>query len=226
TQAAPGYLTAGRSVSNFVNFQIQSRTFHGLTLLGSYNIRKTLVNNTGKDMRSRITPNLQNPNDLNEFYGVALYEYPQNVLLNYYYELPFGRGKRFMNTVHGWGGRLVDAAAGGWILAGVTNWWPHGTPVLGPRVSGSQSAPGAVVRWSVSGPNYKNANVDYSSSLVVSGAYVNSNPSAVFNRSAFVRTPDFGFGNVPFVFPNVRNPGGINSDMTVMKNFYISENRQ
>jgi hypothetical protein len=125
TQAGPGYLTEGRSMSNFVNFQIQSRNFHGLSLLASYNIRKTLVNNTGKDIRSRLpgTNQLQNPNDLNEFYSVALYEYPQNLLLNYYYELPFGRGKRFLNE-----GGAVDKIFGGFRLTTILR-YGSGRPI-------------------------------------------------------------------------------------------------
>lgn len=230
TSAGPGYLTEGRSMSNFVNFQIQSRSFHGLSLLASYNVRKTLINNIGKDLRQPGpvggNRSFQNPHDLNEAYGVALYEYPQMLLLNYYYELPFGRGKRFMGGVQGWGGRVTDWVAGGWGFAGVTNWWPKGTPVLGPRVRGAKTAPGARVRWSVNGPNYKNSSVDYASALVVQGAFVNPNPQGVFNRSVFVRTPNYSFGNIPLVFPNLRHPGGFSTDATMFKNFYFSENRQ
>jgi Carboxypeptidase regulatory-like domain len=229
TKAGPGYLAVGRSMSHFANFQIQSRNFHGLSLLASYNIRKSIINNAGNSLRNRLSSSnisFQDPNDLNEQYSLAVYEYPQNLLLNYYYELPFGRGKRFMNSLQGWGGRIANAVAGGWGFAGVTNWWAKGTPVFGPPQGGTRSAPGAVVRWSVNGPNYKDSNVDYDSALVFQGAFVNPNPSGVFDRSAFVRTPDYGFGNIPFVFPNVRNPGGFSTDATLLKNFYLSENRQ
>ena len=131
-----------------------------------------------------------------------------------------------MGNLQGWGGRIADWVAGGWGFAGVTNWWAKGTPVLGPRVSGSKSAPGARVRWSVSGANYKNDKVDYGSALIVQGAFVNSNPQGVFNRSVFVRTPDYSFGNIPIAFPNVRNPGAFSTDATMFKNFYFTENRQ
>ena len=125
--------------SNFVNFQIQARSYHGLSLLASYSIRKTLVNNVGKDPRQRGLPGggrvFQNPNDLDEMYGVALYEIPQNLLLNYYYELPVGRGKKWMGNPQSWGGKIADAVLGGWGFAGVTNYWPKGTPLLGPAVT-------------------------------------------------------------------------------------------
>jgi hypothetical protein len=44
----------------------------------------------------------------------------------------------------------------------------------------------------------------------------------VFNKSVFVRTPDYSFGNIPAVFPNVRNPGGFETDGTLFKNFYFT----
>jgi hypothetical protein len=231
TSAGPGILTDGRSFSNFLNFQIQSRNYHGLSLLASYTVRKTLINNIGKDPRQRGSlpggsRTLQNPNDLDEYYSVALYEFPQNLLLNYYYELPFGRGKKYMSNLQGWGGRIANAVLGGWGFAGVTNWWPKGTPILGPNVNTAVTAPNAGVRWSVNGSNYKNDNVDYSRAIVVQGAFTDPNPSTVFNKSVFVRTPDFSFGNIPIAFPDVRTPGGFKTDATLLKNFYFSENRQ
>jgi len=228
SHAGPSLLTNGHSMSNFLNLQMQSRNFHGLMLLASYNIRKTLVNNAGKDFRlhTSLYGSSQNPNDLQEWYGVARYEVPQMLLLNYYYELPVGRGKYFLGNSPGWGGRVLDAVIGGWGVAGVSRYWPKGTPVFGPIVDGSVSAPNAVVRWSVSGRNYLNHNVDYGRDIVVSGAFQNSNPAGVFNSSAYVRTPDYSFGNIPAIYPNVRNPGGFSTDGTAFKNFYFSENRQ
>jgi hypothetical protein len=225
--ASPGMLTTGHSLSNFLNLQMQSRNFHGLMLLASYNIRKTLVNNGGKDMRQNTyVGSLQNPNDLEETYGVATYEVPQMWLFNYYYELPVGRGRRFLGSSQGWAGRLLNATVGGWGLAGVSTFWPKGTPVLGPAVDGSVSAPNASVRWSVSSRNYLNNNVNYGHDLAVSGAFTEPNPSIVFNPSVFVRTPDYSFGNIPAVWPNVRNPGGFSTNGTMFKNFYFSEDRQ
>jgi len=225
--AAPGYLGDGHSMSNFLNLQVQSRDFHGLSLLAAYNIRKTLVNNVGKDVRlgGRLG-NLQDGNDLEEAYGVALYEVPQTLLLNYYYDLPVGRGKQWLGNPQGWSGRLLNATIGGWGLAGVTRWWPKGTPVAAPVVNGSISAPNARVRWSVSNPDYKNSSVDYEKGLIVSGRFVHSDPSSVFNKGVFVRTPNYSFGNIPAIFPNVRNPGGFSTDGTLFKDFYFSGDRR
>ena len=137
-----------------------------------------------------------------------------------------GRGRAFLGAPQGWPGRVLNATIGGWGVAGVSSFWPKGTPVSGPAVDGSVSAPGAAVRWSVSSRNYLNHNVNYGNDLVVNGAFTEPNPSIVFNPSAFVRTPDYSFGNIPYTFPDVRNPGGFSTDGTLFKNFYFSENRQ
>jgi hypothetical protein len=228
SQVSPGQTTWGRSLSNFANFQIQSRGFHGLTLLASYNIRKTLTNTAGKDIQHNGPAGrglLQNPHNLMEAYGVALYEMPQTVLLNYSYDLPLGRGRQFMSAGDGWGYRILNAVAGGWAVAGVSTWNPKGTPVLVPDVDGGITAPGAAIRWSVApGASVKNSN-GYQQAVIANGGFQNQTAQGVLNRGAFVATPDYGLSNAPVVFPSVRNPGSFYTDATLLKKFYISDNQ-
>ena len=226
SSVTPGQATWGRSMSNFLNFQIQSRGYHGLTLLASYSIRKTLTNTWGKDIQHTgpfFCCSLQNPHNLMEAYGVAGYEMPQTLLLNYSYELPFGHGRQFMSHGDSFGSKVLDQLIGGWNVAGVSTWNPKGTPVLVPQVPGGQTAPGAALRESLA-PGVKVVqSKNYSSALVdASGNFINSNPNLVLNTKAFVRTPDFGFSNAPFIFPNVRNPGSFFTDATLLKKFPLS----
>jgi hypothetical protein len=228
SQVSPGQTTWGRSFSNFVNFQIQTRGFRGLTLLASYSIRKTLTNTAGKDIQHNGPGGrglLQDPHNLMEGYGVALYERPQTLLLNYSYELPFGRGRQFMNNTDHWGGKVLNGVVGGWSFAGVTTWSPKGTPVLLPTVDGGQTAPGAAIRWSLDNGTNPERSTNYSKALIGGdGNFVQgSNAQGVFNPAAFVRTPDYTFSNAPFVFPNVRNPGFFTTDATLLKKFHFSE---
>ncbi|MBS1842365.1 MAG: carboxypeptidase regulatory-like domain-containing protein [Acidobacteria bacterium] len=226
TNLSPGQATWGKSLSNFVNFQAQTRRYHGLALLASYSIRKTLTNTGGKDIQHSGPAGrgiLQNPHDLMEGYGLALYEQPQTLLLNYSYDLPFGRGRRFLSGGSGWSQRLTDAFLGGWGLAGVSTYHPKGTPVLVPNVSGGTTAPGAALRWSLDPGAKYTASTDYSRALAVNGSFTNTNPLGVFNSAAFVRTPDYSLSNAAFVFPNVRNPGDFSTDATMLKKFYFSQ---
>ena len=51
---------------------------------------------------------LQNPHNLMEAYGVAGYEMPQTLLLNYSYELPFGHGRQFMSHGDSFGYKVLE----------------------------------------------------------------------------------------------------------------------
>jgi hypothetical protein len=233
SSVTPGQATWGRSFANFLNLQIQSRGYHGLTLLASYSIRKTLTNTWGKDIQHTgpfFCCSLQNPHNLMEAYGVAGYEMPQTLLLNYSYEIPFGRGRQFMSNGTGIGYKVLNQVIGGWNLAGVSTWNPKGTPVLVPQTPGGQTAPGAALRESLV-PGVKVVqSTNYTKALVSAGGnFITLDPNdpnfkkgLVLNDDAFADTPDFGFSNAPLVFPNVRNPGSFFTDATLLKKFPLS----
>jgi hypothetical protein len=143
--------------------------------------------------------------------------------LNYSYDLPFGRGRQFLGVPDGFGAHVLDAVIGGWGIAGITVWDPKGTPVLMPTVDGGVTAPGAALRWSLANNNYQRSSKNYSRAVYVNGSFINSNPSGIFNPQAFVRTPDYSLSNAPFVFPNVRNPGDISTDATLLKKFQLGD---
>jgi hypothetical protein len=228
TSANPGQAAWGRSFSNFGNMQLQTRSMHGLTMLASYALRKTLTNVGGKDAQHASTANqgiLQNPHNLMEGYGLALYEKPQTMKLNVSYDLPVGRGRQFLSGPQGIGGKILDAFVGGWGIAGISIWDPKGTPVLVPDVSGGVTAPGAAIRWSLASNNIVTSK-NYRQNVFVNGAFLNQSATHLLNPYAFARTPDYGLSNAPFVFPNLRNPGDFSTDATLLKKFFFSESRE
>ena len=231
----PGQATWGKSMSNFLNFQLQTRSYHGLTLLGSFTYRRTLTNTAGKDIQHGGPAGrglLQDPHNLMEAYGLATYESPRTLLLNYSYELPFGRGRHYMSGDNTLGQKVLDKVVGGWNFAGVTTWSPAGAPVLTPQIqvhpdgSGAQTAPGAALRYSLNAGTPIAASGDYSSALVdANGQFVHGTPSShpsVLNRGAFADTPNFGFSNAPFLLTGIRNPGSFFTDATLLKKFYFA----
>jgi hypothetical protein len=220
TSVSPGQAAWGKSFSNFGNMQIQTREMHGLTMLASFAIRKTLTNSGGKDAQHASTANrgiLQNPHNLMEGYGLALYEKPETMKVNVSYDLPFGRGREFMGNPQGVSGKILDGALGGWGIAEISVWDPKGTPVLVPDVSGGVTAPGAAIRWSLLPGNVEQSK-NYNQNIYVNGAFLQSG-QRTFNPAVFSRTADYGLSNAPFVFPNVRNPGDISTDATLLKKF-------
>jgi hypothetical protein len=206
--------------------QVQGRSYHGLSLLASYSIRKTLTNTAGKDIQHNGPAGrglLQDPHNLMEAYGVALYEMPQTLLLNYNYDLPFGKGRTFLNHGDGIGYKVFNAVAGGWAVAGISTYNPKGTPVLVPDVGTGTTVPGAALRYTLApNVNPRRSGASYSQALAFNGGFVNSSPQGVLNPAAFITTPDYGLSNAPFVFPNLRNPGSFFTDATLLKKFYLS----
>jgi hypothetical protein len=224
----PGQATWGKSFSNFANFQIQARDYHGLALLASYAIRKTLSNTASTDIHASGAAAgglLQNPHNLMEAYAVAAYEMPQTLKVNYSYDLPFGRGKQFLSQVNGVSGHVLDAVVGGWAVAGISTWNPKGTPVQVPGVDGGNQAPGAAIRWSFLNKSYKRSGASYSNALVVDGAFANTTGQGVLNAASFSRTPDYTFANSPVFFSNLRNPGSFYTDASILKKFYLTDNK-
>lgn len=224
--ATPGQVSWGKSFSNFANFQIQSRNYHGLQLLASYAIRKTLTDAGSTDINAQGLSYglLQNPHNLMEGYGVATYEMPQTLKVNYSYDLPFGRGREYLNHINGPAGSVLDEVIGGWALAGISTWNAKGTPVQVPTVDGGTTVPGAALRWGFNNTNFRNSSVSYQKALVVNGSFANSNGEGVLNAASFNRTADFTLANSPVYFSNLRNPGAFYTDMSLLKKFYFSEN--
>ncbi len=227
TSTTPGQATWGKSFSHFANFQMQSRSYHGLELMAAWSIRKTLTNTGSTDIHvfGATAGALQNPHNLMEAYGVSPAEMPATLKLNYSYDLPFGRGRAWLGAPQGVGERVLDAVAGGWALAGITTWSPHGTPVQVPTVDNSHQVPGAALRWSFAGTHFRRSGASNSSALVINGGFANKTGPGLLNQSAFQRTPDFSISNSPVFFANLRNPGAFTTDASILKKFYLSDNK-
>lgn len=225
----PGQVTWGRSLSNFGNFQLQSRNFNGLELMASYAIRKTLTDAASTDINvygGIAGSQLQNPHNLMEGYAVSASEMPQTLKVNYSYDLPFGRGRQFLNMVDGVQGHILDAVVGGWAVAGISTWYPKGTPVFVPQISsGGNQVPGAALRWSFLNKNFRKSGVSYKDALTINGAWATQSGAGVLNKASFSRTPDYSLANSPVIFSNLRNPGGFYTDASILKKFYLSDDK-
>jgi hypothetical protein len=63
--------------------------------------------------------NIQDPNRPYLERSLSTFDIPQQLKINYTYDLPFGRGKLFLNKMP----RALDLVLGGWKTAGV--WTIH-----------------------------------------------------------------------------------------------------
>jgi hypothetical protein len=121
----------------------------------------------------------------------------RRLVLSGIYELPFGRGKRF-NPSNG----FLSKLAGGWQINSITT-LQNGLPT---RISGAS-----------------NNLADRPNSTGVSAKVDNPTASRWFNTAAFVNPPTYTYGNVGRVLPDVRDPGMIEVDLSLIKDTYIKE---
>lgn len=147
---APAVETAGQSSYNALWATLQRRYKNGLTLLAAFTWAKTMTN------ADWFLPTLfesnaaQNPFDPRSERSLAAQDIPNSLSLSYVYELPFGRGKAFLNR-----SGVFDAALGGWRIGGIQS-YNSSTPI---SFGCANSIPGTnnCVRWNHSGTNYLSA---------------------------------------------------------------------
>jgi len=201
--------------------KLQKRFSNGLNLLSSYSWSKNLTNgDTQYPFQASWGAGNGNfpQNSFNAKAEKALsyIDIPQSFLISYTYELPVGRGKKFLNS-----GGVVNALAGGWTIGG-NQTYQSGSPLTVDNYqwnSGSFTPVGSVCSVNCGRPN------------VVAGANengVSSNGSFIFgssrrfNPGAFIEAPNFTFGDAPREL-NVREFATLNEDLTASKSFIFKE---
>ncbi len=98
-------------------FRVEKRFSSGLSLLAHMTLSKTLdMAATGTNFSSGGQGiNVQNAYDYNSEYSLATQNIPRRFVSVVTYELPFGKGKKFVNS-----NRLADYVIGGWQFNAIT----------------------------------------------------------------------------------------------------------
>ncbi|MDT7689533.1 MAG: hypothetical protein QOE46_2292 [Acidobacteriota bacterium] len=103
---------------NSLQAEFRRRFAQGLSLQANYTFQKILTDVTGSTSetnQTRVEPFLDNA-DPGRDYGRAIYDRAHTVNINGLYELPFGKGKRWLNE-----GGVVDKIFGGFQLSSIFN---------------------------------------------------------------------------------------------------------
>ena len=92
-------------ISNYNSLQatVRKQFSHGFTLQGAYTFSKSLTNENG------LTANMNDASNTAAQYGPSYFNRPQRFILNYSWDLPFGKHTG-----------VLDSLLGGWNLSGVT----------------------------------------------------------------------------------------------------------
>ena len=109
---------------NYNALQIElRRQYRGGVYFGvNYSLSRATANSTGGTSQSRFEPYLDNNRpELDS--GRSAYNITHIINANFIFDLPFGKGRRWLDK-----GGVVDAVLGGWQLSGIVN-WQSGSPL-------------------------------------------------------------------------------------------------
>jgi hypothetical protein len=196
-------MNAHGAASTYHSMQVtvEKRYSQGLSMLISYTAGK-LINDASSDAGSnggggdfrlgRFNRRLDRAIDTNDV--------SQRAVISGVYELPFGKGKRFLGDARG----VTNHIVGGWQVNTATT-IQTGLPL---QVRGANNFTG--INW----PN------------VVGDPELSGSAQSVdrwFDIGVFQNPPDWTLGNVPRTLPNVRAPGIFDVAFSAFKTFAITE---
>ncbi len=211
----------GQSTYNALEAQLTRRFHNGLNLMASYTWSKTL---TDADSALPFFATLhqggapQNVFDRRSDKAISNQDLPQNFVLSYIYELPFGKNKKFLSH-----GNLADKVAGGWSVSGVQR-YESGQPVAFGCATGVPAYNDCIRFDQVAGqPIFSSA---------WSSGHFNPITDVVFNRAAFndpnsaanlAARGSYAFGTMTRVDGAVRMSPYLSEDFNLLKRTKMTE---
>ena len=199
---------------------------HGLQFLVTYAWSKSIDSASASDdsfvflgggTTDGSTLTVQNPFNLRGERAVSVFDIPQVLQVSYVYELPVGRGKflgRNMNAI-------ANAIIGGWQTNAIIR-VDNGRPIIPLLVNGGTPIPTYGQRPDLLG-RLRRASGSPEQSVQV-GSF--SGTSYFANPDALAPPTNFTFGSSPRTISTVRQPGARNVDMSLFKEFPLSNVRE
>jgi Carboxypeptidase regulatory-like domain/TonB dependent receptor len=204
----------GNSTYHAMQLQVDKRFAQGLSFLVSYTVSKNITDadSAGPGVSGFIGTNSfigENSYHRSAEKAVSQLDTPQSLVASFFYELPVGHGKRYMNS-----GGVTDRVLGGWSVSGILS-YHSGTPTevygncqntAGDVLFGGCNTTGAGARVNIV-PGVPQTNKS------------NFSPTTMpfWNPAAFTAAGPFTFGNEPRSLPLARSFGGRNEDFTLGK---------
>ena len=186
----------------------QKRFSNGLTFLSAFTWSRNWDESSagaGNTLNSgAVAP--QNPYNMAAEYAFANVDSPLRWTTSFSYDLPFGKGKKFVNSSN----LVLSNVVGGWSL-NATSIFQTGFPLQISQAKNYNSSFG----YGSQRPNASGI------SPVTSGS-LESRLNDYINPAAFTTAPEYTFGNLGRTIP-MRGPGQANWDMSIFKTFTIKE---
>jgi hypothetical protein len=200
---------AANSRYHALQVKLEKRFKSGGTLLASYTHSK-LISDTEQlaNFASGVgNQTYQNFNNLRAERSLAGFDTPENLVVSYVYDLPAGKGRRFLRNLPGPANALIS----GWGINGISM-FTAGTPLSFLTVNNTTNSFGGNQR----------PNVVAGCEKSIEGS-AQSRVNAWFNTACFTAPAAFTFGNESRTDPNLRTAGIANWDFATFKDTQIRE---
>ncbi len=209
-------------ISNYEAFElkVQKHLPNGGTLLGGYTYSRLLTNS--ENLTSWLdgivglsTGSWQDYNNPRGEYSLSSFDARQRLVVSYVYELPFGRGQRFLANLGG----VTNSLVSHWGVEGITT-FQKGFPL---PLSVSTNFIGSYAFQGQERPNVT-AGCAKSYSGSIGSRLGGAGSKTYFNTSCFTNPANFTYGNEPRNDNSLRTPGIDNWDMSLFRDVPIHEN--
>lgn len=191
------YATRGNSIYHSFQMSVEKRFSKGFTLLGAFTASK-VIDDTSQAGSGQVFPSIQDPTNLRAERSIDPQDVPQRLVISGVWEIPFGRGRALGSHLSRW----TDLAIGGWQLNGIST-FAKGQPLVMTSIGAAR-------------PNVVGTPAQYHGS-------VQDRLNRYFDISAYAVPPAFTYGNSSPTAPNLRTAGIANYDLSLFKNFQITD---
>ena len=202
------YGSQNHALYNSAVVKAQKRFSHGLTFLSTLTWSKNMDESSagaGTSLNPGAQGYPQNPYDMQAEYSLSNVDTPIVWATSISYELPIGKGRAFLGNMN----RFADLALGGWAVNSVSV-YETGFPL-----QVYQTNTNSIYGYGAQRPDATGVAPGTSGS-------VEARIYDYINPAAFATAGQGTFGNVARTIP-LRGPGEKNWDLSVFKNFPITE---
>jgi hypothetical protein len=201
----------GSSKYHAMTLRVDKRFSRGLSLLFSYTAGKLMddtsaeVNFLGPQGSGKLTTYNRRLD-----WAVDAADVSQRMVVSYVYELPVGKGKRFLSKAP----KLVEAIAGQWQINGITSLMT-GTPLA---IAVAQNN-----TYIYSG---QRANSTGGKARITGDRSTDQKLAQWFDTSVFTQPGAYTFGTVGRTIPDARTPGNNMTDLSLFKSFFLTKEQR
>jgi hypothetical protein len=228
----------GQSTYNAMEVKLERKFRNGLNLLLSYTWSREYTDADSAQPYQQLDQcqcGTQNPYNLKAERSLSIADVPTNFVVSYLYELPIGKGKRFLGNSN----RLVNALVGGYRIGGIDRYLSgqpisffgaQGVPYFDGGIRFNRNSPNPIETAAAASGHYNP--FGYVSNPAACQSAVSTtctNPTSFFSGQAFIDVNDaahrgagaYQFGNMPRTTAEVRTPAYFNEDANINKHIPI-----